>query len=118
MVHHRALRATGCARGEDDVGDIGSADRPLERGTAGEELGVQVYDRYAGGRGVILAEETLLYQDGLRCAAGDDVAGFFRFEPSVHRHQHPAGGEQPESRDNPFRRVGCPDRNAFTFANA
>src|ERR1700691_6195445 len=118
MVHHRALRATSRTRGENEVGDIGTADGPLERRTAGQEIGVQVDDRYAGGHGVVLAQKTLLDKNSPGCAAGDDVAGFLWLEPRVHRHQYTASGEQPEGRDDPLRRVGRPHSDAVALLDS
>src|SRR5437899_542599 len=105
MVHHRALGAAGGSRGEYDVGDVSAAHRKLERLTAGKEFGLQVDDRYSRGRGVVLTQESLLHQDGLRVAAADDVARFVRLEPRIDGHEHTARGEQPEGRNYPLGRV-------------
>ncbi len=115
MAHHRALRAAGRARGEDDVRDVGAVHGTLERGTAGQKIGFQLDDRYPRRRGVVLAEESLLHQDGLRRAAGDDVGRFVGLEPGVDRHQHPTRGQQPERRDDPLRRIGRPDRDPIAL---
>ena len=57
-------------------------------------------------------------EDGFGCTAGDDVAGFLWLESRVHRDQYTAGGEQPEGRDDPVRRVRCPQGDAVTFLDA
>ena len=71
-----------------------------------------------GGRGVVLAQESLLHQDSLRSAAGDDVARFVGLEPRVDRHQHAARGQQPERRDDPLGRVGRPDGDPIALVDS
>ncbi len=93
-------------------------DRPLERGSAGEEVRFQVDDRYACGRGVVLTQKPLLDQNGLRPAAGDDVARLFRLESRVDRDQHATRGEQPERRDDPLRGVGRPKGDPIALVHA
>ena len=70
-----------------------AADRPFERGTAGEEVGLQIDDRHPWWGGVVLVEKPLLHQHGSRPAAPDDVARLVGLEPGVDRHQNTAGSE-------------------------
>ena len=118
VIHHHALGPAGGTGGVDDIGDVRAEQAPRFVGPAtAQEVRGDLDRRKALGHAEILSQKTILDQDGLRAAAGDDVGGLFGLEPGIHRHEYAAGGDQAEGRDQPRRRVGGPDRNPITSAD-
>ena len=134
--HHDPLWDSGGPRGEEDVRrilwpervapalhlghrfrrdpteELGPTDRRLGGGPPGHDDGLEGRELYTGAgqhAQVIVAEEVGDGHEDSSLAPRQDVGRLWTLEPRIHGDQHPAGGEDPEHRDDPLGAVEGPD---------